>query len=218
MESNWATEHLQIIRTLMERAALYRRALAPIMFLTGSMGLLGALGGWFIPIELPRSFGVYWSGIGLITLALSYVLVRRQALKEAEPFWSPPARRVTLALLPALVGGFLITAAVCFGPGRIRLEESMTIYATSLAAFVWLPAMWMVLYGCAFHAAGFFLPRGMKLFGYLLLLGGCVLFWAGFKHPPTFRTGHALMGTFFGVLHLAYGVYLRFTEQPRRAP
>ena len=29
MESGWATDHLQVIRTLMERAALYRRALAP---------------------------------------------------------------------------------------------------------------------------------------------------------------------------------------------
>ena len=30
MEPNWAGEHLQVIRTLMERSALYRRALAPV--------------------------------------------------------------------------------------------------------------------------------------------------------------------------------------------
>src|SRR5436189_1798 len=40
MESNWATEHLQVIRTLMERAEIYRRALAPVMLLTGTAGLL----------------------------------------------------------------------------------------------------------------------------------------------------------------------------------
>ena len=34
MEPNWAAEHLQVIRTLMERSALYRRALAPIMSFT----------------------------------------------------------------------------------------------------------------------------------------------------------------------------------------
>ena len=41
MESNWAAEHLQVIRTLMERSAIYRRALAPIMLGTGVL-VLGA--------------------------------------------------------------------------------------------------------------------------------------------------------------------------------
>ena len=39
MESNWAAEHLQTIRTLMERSAIYRRALAPIMLFAGLTGL-----------------------------------------------------------------------------------------------------------------------------------------------------------------------------------
>lgn len=217
MDSNWAAQHLQTIRTLMERAALYRRALAPIMLLAGALGLAGALAGWRIPIELPRAFLVYWLGVGMITLVCAYALVRRQALREAEPFWSPPTRRVTMAALPALAGGLAITLAVCLGLGRPRLQESMTIYAVNLVAFVWLPALWMVLYGCALHAAGFFLPRGMKLFGCLLLLGGVGLFWLGFTQPPSFRTGHALMGGFFGLLHLAYGLYLYVTEKHRAA-
>jgi hypothetical protein len=215
METHWAAEHLQVIRTLMERSALYRRALAPVMFLTGSMGLLGALAGWLIPIATPRAFAVYWLGIGVVTVALAYLLVRRQALKEAEPFWSPPTRRVTQAFLPAIAAGLLITVAACAAMSRDRLLESMTFYASGLAAFVWLPALWVVLYGCAFHAAGFFLPRGMKLFGYALLLGGCGLLWIVFRQAPTFRAGHAVMGTFFGALHLAYGIYLYFTEKHR---
>jgi hypothetical protein len=36
MDTNWAAEHLQTIRTLMERSALYRRALAPIMLCAGA--------------------------------------------------------------------------------------------------------------------------------------------------------------------------------------
>jgi len=46
MESNWAAEHLQVIRTLMERSALYRRALAPIMIFNGVVGLAAAGLGW----------------------------------------------------------------------------------------------------------------------------------------------------------------------------
>jgi len=45
MESNQAAEHLQVIRTLMERAALYRRTLAPIMLCAGTLGLLAGAGG-----------------------------------------------------------------------------------------------------------------------------------------------------------------------------
>jgi hypothetical protein len=215
METHWAAEHLQVIRTLMERSALYRRALAPVMLLAGSVGLLGAVAGCHIPIATPRAFAAYWMGLAAVTVALAYLLVRRQALKEAEPFWSPPTRRVTQAFLPAIAAGFLITVAVCASMGRPRLLESMTFYASGLAAFVWLPALWLVLYGCAFHAAGFFLPRGMKLFGYLMLLGGCGLFWIAFRQPPGFRAGHVVMGTFFGGLHLAYGLYLYFTEKHR---
>jgi hypothetical protein len=56
--------------------------------------------------------------------------------------------------------------------------------------------------------------RGMRLFGWIFILGGCGLFALGIPEP-----GHALewangiMGLFFGGLHLAYGVYLYFTEQ-----
>jgi hypothetical protein len=46
------------------------------------------------------------------------------------------------------------------------------------------------------------------------VLGGAALFFLSWAQPPTFRTGHLIMGSCFGGLHLAYGVYLRFTEKP----
>jgi hypothetical protein len=47
MDSREATRHLEAIRTLMERAALYRRALAPVTLLTGALGCLaGGSVGW----------------------------------------------------------------------------------------------------------------------------------------------------------------------------
>jgi hypothetical protein len=213
MNDNWAAEHLQIIRTLMERAALYRRALAPLMLMTGSVGALGALAGWKARIELPGSFITYWLVIGAVTCMAAFVLVRAQALKDSEAFWSPPTRRVALALLPPLMAGLLMTLGAGLACGAPRLAVSMTLYPVSLGTFIWLPATWIILYGCALHAAGFFMPRGMKLFGWSFILGGCALFWITFSRPPTFRTGHALMGAFFGALHLAYGVYLHFTEK-----
>jgi hypothetical protein len=217
MQTNWAAEHLQVIRTLMERSALYRRTLAPMLLLTGSVGVLGAAAGWRY-IALPRRFVLYWLVIGASSVVAAYVMARLQALKDSEAFWSPPTRRVTQGLLPPLVVGLLVTVGTCFGPCSAPLDQGMTLYPPHMAAFVWLPAVWIALYGCALNAAGFFMRRGIKLFGWVFILGGCSLFGLRFDQPPRPEVGHALMGGFFGLLHLAYGVYLYFTEQKQPLP
>ena len=211
MESNWAAEHLQVIRTLMERAAIYRRALAPVMLLTGGVGLLAALLGWRFNIDSAQAFVGYWLCVSLVPLAGSFLLVRRQSLKDAEPFWSPPTRRVTQALLPPLAAGFMVSTVLFFYVGSVEPKIANVI------GMLWLPLGWVVLYGCALHAAGFFMPRGIKLFGWAFILGGCGLFALGLPDLPRPLYGHGVMGFFFGVLHLAYGVYLYFTEKGKNA-
>src|SRR2546421_11946153 len=109
MESNWAAELLQFIRTLMERSAVYRRALAPVMILNGVLGTAGSITALALEIDTPRSFILYWVCVAILGLAGSFFLVRRQALKASEPFWSPPTRRITQAMLPALAAGGIIT-------------------------------------------------------------------------------------------------------------
>src|SRR5512135_2971835 len=111
MESNWAAEHLQVIRTLMERSALYRRALAPVMLLTGILGLVAAFTGWKLAIQALPAFVLYWYAVGAAALAGVLVLVRWQAWQHAEPFWSPPTRRVAQALAPPLIAGFVLGLA-----------------------------------------------------------------------------------------------------------
>jgi hypothetical protein len=216
MESNWAAEHLQTIRTLMERSALYRRALAPIMTFNGVLGVAGAITGRALKIDSPRGFIFFWGGVAFAALAGSFLLVRRQALKDAEPFWSPPTRRVTQAFLPPLAAGFFVSVAIA-----LRLGSSQDVTLQDLGrviSMLWLPLGWVVLYGCALHAAGFFMPRGMKILGWAFVLSGTVLFEFGI--PDGFsRTDYAyiIMGFFFGVVHLAYGVYLYFTEKEKNA-
>jgi hypothetical protein len=205
MEQNWAREHLQVIRTLMERSAIYRRALAPIMLLLGILGLMAAAGGWAFHIESGAGFGWYWIGVSVLGVSGAYVMVRRQAWKEAETFWSPPTRRVTQAVLPSLFVGLVTSVlVVAFSRGDSALVR-------------WLPPIWMALYGCALHAAGFFMPRGMKLFGWGFILSGCAVAGgiATMGNMAQSAFAHGIMGFFFGGLHLAYGIYLYFTE-PRK--
>lgn len=205
MESNWAAEHLQVIRTLMERSALYRRALAPIMTYNGVLGIVGGIAGWAAKIESDQAFIGYWAGVGLAALAGSFVLVRRQALKESEPFWSPPTRRVAQALLPALFVGSVAGLLALLCPAWDFLQPRA------------LPSFWILLYGCALTAAGFFVHRGIKLLGWLFILSGSALMATQCQAARSFFSlnGHCVMGCVFGGLHLAYGIYLYFTE-PRR--
>lgn len=210
MDSTWASEHLQVIRTLMERSAVYRRALAPIMTYNGGVGVCAALVGIAAKIDAPRSFILYWACVAAIALIGSFLLVRRQALKDAEAFWSPPTRRVTQAMLPGLVAGLCVSVVLYFEFGSLPAEASQTI------GMLWVPELWIVLYGCAIHGAGFFMPRGMKVFGWIFILGGCALFALGIPDRISRADySHGMMGGFFGCLHFAYGIYLFFTEKRR---
>ncbi len=207
MQTDWAAENLQTIRTLMERAALYRRALAPLMTAIGLTGIAGAIVGHFINLESPRAFVGFWMGVSVLALAEGFLLVRRQALKDAEPLWSPPTRRVAQAILPAFFAGFAASIPFLF------IETS-----NLLAAWLLVPT-WMVLYGCGLHAAGFFMPRGVKFFGWGFVLCGCIFGFLAVYLPqrPLLSCANWSMGAFFGGAHLAYGIYLYFTERSRNA-
>lgn len=217
MEPKQAAEHLEVIRTLMERSAIYRRALGPVMSLAGIMGTLAAFAGWFFHFETPLIFTAYWLCVGALTAVSAFLLVRQQALKQKEDFLTPPTRRVVHAMLPALFAG-LILGLVIVG---VEMKQPSASLAEAGDDLTWLPLIWLILYGCALHAAGFFTPRGLRIFGWAFVIGGSGIFvyWVlvGFHTVRPQQTGHVLMGFFFGVLHLAYGAYLSATERKNAA-
>jgi hypothetical protein len=198
MQENWAAEHLQVIRTLMERSAVYRRALAPLMTFAGVVGTAAAAIAWQQRIDTPRPFVLYWSIVSLVALAGAFVLVRRQAIRAGEVVWSPPMRRIGQALLPGLFVGAVAGGVVWF-----------------LGGVLMLPAIWASIYGCALHAAGFFMPRGIRLFGGCFVVAGAVLILGIAAERIDWAPPNLVMGFFFGLIHLAYGIYLYFTEQRR---
>ena len=204
METNQAAEHLQVIRTLMERSAVYRRALAPIMTFCGVVGIVAGIAGWQMKINSLRGFVLFWSAVAAAALLGSLLLVRRQALKDAEPFWSPPTRRVAQAMvLPLLIGMF---AGLMFAFG-VQAEDQSPSNCLAL--------VWACLYGCALHSAGFFISRGIRVLGWSYGAIGCgllvhLIFLEQLELQP-----HLLMAGVFGGLHLVCGIYLYFTENRR---
>lgn len=206
MNPNWAEENLQTIRTLMERSALYRRALTPIMLLAGILGVAAAAIGSVFHLDPPWAFEALWLCTAVVAVAGTLLIARQQALKENEAFWSPPTRRVVQAALPPLLAG------LCLGlfPRVIGdLPQQPDLMAS---------VIWVLFYGCALHSAGFFMPRGIKVFGWLFILGGCLLLFALSLKAVDFQPpAHWLMGFFFGLLHLAYAAYLFLTGKGKNA-
>ena len=205
MDRDQAARSLEVIRTLMERSSLYRRALAPLMFLAGTAGVTGGVLSHFVSIDASSAaFVEYWMTFSAVTLSGSLLLARGQALRAREPFWSPPSKRVIQALIPPLVVGFSLGAV-----------------ATKTDASTWvLASLWMMLYGCALHSAGFFMTRGIKLFGWMLISLGSLALTLFHWKPELLKalTSSDLMGVGFGLTHVAYAVYLRATEARRNDP
>jgi hypothetical protein len=161
------------------------------------------MAGLLFHLDSMRAFGALWLGTAVVTIAGAFLIARRQALKDSEPFWSPPTRRVTQALLPPL------TAGMCLG---------FVFVFVGLVNAIVLTFIWLLFYGCALHAAGFFMPRGMKLFGWIYIGLACgILCFLVVVQPEVEINAHWLMGFFFGVLHLAYGAYLYLTEKGKNA-
>jgi NADH:ubiquinone oxidoreductase subunit 6 (subunit J) len=83
MEPNAAEEHLQVIRTLMERSAVYRRALGPIMLYLGSVGVLAAWGSVWFAVEAFRPFCLWWLGAAVVAVLSTLMVVTRSNLVHA---------------------------------------------------------------------------------------------------------------------------------------
>jgi hypothetical protein len=211
-----ASEHLEVIRTLMERSAIYRRALAPTMLMLGVIGIGAGLMGYFLHVEDSRRFAIYWMGVSIGGLTGAYLQMRGQALNDGEGFWSPPTKRVTQALLPALLVGAIFGISCAIAPEAIFLLPSGLLAGDA----AWqLPPIWMLLYGCAVHASGFFMPRGFKLFGWGYIACGTLvlLILSRLESGPSLRLAHLVMAIAFGGAHLAYGAYLAITEKRRHS-
>lgn len=202
-----ASAQLQIIRTLMERVALYRRALAPCSLLAGAAGIGAAVLGSVLGVATLSGFLLLWISTSVLTLSGVFLMIRREAVRNTEPFWTPPTRRVAAAFLPPIATAAAATALL---PSWMGSEAR------------WIPALlasvWMASYGLGLHAAGFFMPRGIRWLGWVFLAASVVL--PGLLDPQAksgpagFAAANAMMGLGFGGIHLAYGLYLRITQSP----
>ncbi|BCX47905.1 hypothetical protein HAHE_18130 [Haloferula helveola] len=196
-----AAEQLRAIRSMMERATIFR-ALSGEAALFGGAASLAA--GW---LSESRS-GWAWGTVWLVGLAIVIVFAIWQLLRTAsanqKSFWSQGLKIALRGALPSLLaGGFL---------GLLFLKYGQTGSETLAAS------MWILHYGLALLAIREFAPKSMIWLGLAFLVTGLASFCAmtfAQTISPILRTlgPSGLMAATFGGFHLLYGAAIVTTTK-----
>jgi uncharacterized membrane protein len=191
--STEAEEHLRVIRSLMEKATVYRAISAPAALLGGSVAVaVAATASLWSGGQASLPFIPTWLVVLGLTSVANFWLLRRDALRRGEAFFSAGMRLALRAMLPALLAGGL---ALC------------------LPALVGAPviaSLWVLLYGVSLLAAAHFAPRSIRFLGRVFFSSGALLLLAGsltLNHwlgTNQQCVAHSIMGATFGLFHLIY--------------
>lgn len=201
-----AAEQLRVIRTMMERATIFRALSGEAALLGGAMALAA---GWLSEPRMGWAWGSIWLGGLLVVMIFAAWQLHRLSQAHERPFWSHGLKVALRGALPSLIaGGFLGLLYLKYGarsPGYPKAE----MFAASF---------WVLHYGLALLAIREFAPKSMVWLGLAFLASGIWAFAAcTFIHsmnPLLNRLGPSgLMAATFGGFHLLYGAAIVTTTR-----
>lgn len=194
-----AAEQLRVIRSMMERATIFRA-------LSGETALVGGAISMMVAWLSERRHGWPWAGwwlggLAVVLLFYTFQIYRTKSIHQ-RPFWSSGLRMALRGALPSLVsGGFLALLFVRAG--------------NDVAA----ACMWIMHYGLALLAIREFAPKSMVWLGWaFVILGvGSLATVTDVVHLDQQWLMHVnssrLMAIAFGGFHLIYGGLIVTTSQ-----
>jgi len=195
-ESDYASQQLRVIRSLMERATIYRSISAPTALVGGLLSLGGFATAYYAKHhrDHPLSnteFLIVWLVILALTCFTNLVFLSRGASHRGEPFFSSGMKCALMSVAPAFFAAGVLTFVI-----HRPIHQAM---------------LWITLYGIGLLATQHFAPRSLIVLGTTFFLTGGVLL-ATWKHlfmPPGHDEPSALvvsgiMAATFGGFHLAY--------------
>jgi len=207
-ERSKAEADLRVIRSLMERATVYRAISAPAALVAGFLSIFAAAaiylnnqGSMNRPVH-GRAFAVIWLIVLIFAVATNAFFIWREAKKDGRPFISSGMKLSLRAIAPNL----LIPAAV-----TVWFLAAGHKGATELE----LVTAWIVFYGLALLSTGLFAPRSLVCLGWAFLLTALAI--------PALRNvigdlpahlPNIVMGITFGVYHMIYAI----CAWPRKRP
>jgi hypothetical protein len=207
MKRSEAEEHLRVIRSLMEKATVYRAVSAPAA-LTG--GLLSAAVGAVLLLTQPRGPAGLWTFLGgwlavlLVTFFANVYFLTHGAGRTGGGFLSPGMRMALQALLPSQVVALVLTTFAAWG---------VMIHAWPDAHLA-LPSAWCVLYGLGLLATAHFAPTSLIVLGWSFLAAGLLAVvgqslggWtAGLGGVAPEQVANGIMTLTFGLFHIVYAI------------
>ncbi len=192
-----ASQQLRAIRSLMERATIYRSLSAPTALVGGLLSLGGFATAYYAkhvrhePLS-PPEFLVVWLVILGLTCFANSIFLWRASVHRDEPFFSSGMRCAMASVAPAFFVAAVLTPLVMHRPIHLAL-------------------MWITLYGVGLLGTQHFAPRSIIVLGLTFFLSGCALlvawkplFMADPHIEPTALTVSGIMAATFGGFHLAY--------------
>jgi hypothetical protein len=206
-----AIEHLRVIRSLMEKAHIYRAVSAPAALLGGVL----ALGATIWPVVHAAqthgdaafsntTFLIIWHGILAACTVLNVALLAREAARRGQSLVSDGMKMALRAVSPPLIVGGVLAG------GLVIWLQNLT-----LAALIWV-----LCYGLALLATASFSPKSLTRLGWAFVIAGLVLFlaWASNGEVRDLRTdlgpASLVMALTFGLLHIVYAIAV-FLSRPK---
>ena len=175
-----ALDNLRFIRETMERAGSFTAVPGRGGMAMGVTALAAAAIAALQPTE--SRWLVVWLCEAALALALGAFASDRKARRAGHALFEGPGRRFLFGLVPPLLAGALLTAAL----------------ARSGAVAV-LPGLWLLLYGAAVVTGGAFAVRIVPVMGSAFMFLGAV----ALLGPAAW--GNVLLAVGFGGLHVAFG-------------
>jgi hypothetical protein len=210
-----AASQLRAIRSLMERATIYRAISGPAAAFAGILSL--AVCAWLWTRREPRDnpdpvvFLCIWLGVLLIVSVVNTILLYRSARKRGEVFVSAGMKHALRAVSPPLAAGFVMSLLEVSAEGYARVD-----CYSNVAAY------WILFYGLALLAAGSFAPRSMQALGGGFFGFGILTFLPSVRDfsGPKYFVAVIHMAFSFGVLHLVYAaaVWIQGRREKNSAP
>jgi len=199
-ERSRAEEDLHVIRSLMERATIYRAISAPTALVAGVLSLLST-GIVYLNNDVklvfgrpvgPREFALIWIDVLILVLAANTFFVWRQARSSGRPFISPGMKLALRAIAPTLLVPMAFTIWF-FKRGYLGGQE------------LELVVVWVVFYGLALLSTALFAPRSLTLLGWAFLLTGIAIpVLINLLDELAGDVPTVVMGLAFGLYHLVY--------------
>ena len=178
-----AIDNLRYIRQTMERAGSFTAVPGVGGILMGATALAAAL----IAERMrdPRSWLIVWMAAAVVAMSIGVVGATRKSNAARMPLLSGPGRKFVQGLVPPMLAGAIMTAA---------------LYRLGLTAP--LPGAWMLLYGTGVLTGGAASVRVVPVMGLCFMaMGSLALFLpAAWANP--------LMAVGFGGIHIVFGILI----------